>query len=230
MALARPLFMRCCMTYLSDIDSLWGLLKQLFIGSGNTLLLFGVTIVLSIPLGFFICKGSTSRVRPLRWITNVYVLVMRGTPLMLQILFVYFGLSKIFLIPRMVAAIVALTINYAAYFSEIFRGGIQSMEVGQYEAADVLGLTRAQTMRKIILPQMIKRVLPAMGNEVINLVKDTALVSIIAVDDLLKFAHSAVMRTSDFTPFIIAALFYLLMNTVVTRVLRQIEKHFAYYR
>jgi polar amino acid transport system permease protein len=218
------------MTYLTNWDNMWGLLKSLFKGSGNTLLLFGVTIILAIPLGFLVCKGSTSRFRVLRGVTGVYVLIMRGTPLMLQILFVYFGLSKIFLIPRMIAAILSLTINYAAYFSEIFRGGIQSMEVGQYEAADVLGLTRAQAMRRIILPQMIKRVLPAMGNEIINLVKDTALVSIIAVDDLLKFANSAAMRTSSFVPFVVAAIFYLVMNAVVTKVLRLIEQHFAYYR
>lgn len=220
------------MKYFSDPAKLEALLGSLLEGTGNTLLLFGITIVLSIPLGFFICMGSMNKkVAPVRWLSRLYVLLLRGTPLMLQVMFVYFGLNLLGAgINRFIAGILAFTLNYAAYFSEIFRGGIQSIEIGQHEAARVLGLTRGQTTRRIVLPQMFKRVIPAMGNEVINLVKDTALVSAIAVDDLMRLASSAVTRDADVTPFVIAALFYLIMNAVVTRIMAMIEKRFAYYR
>ena len=204
-------------------------------GLGVTLALFGLTILFAIPLGLLCSLASRSKHVIIRGIINLYIWIMRGSPLMLQLLFVYFGLTFLglalgFQISRFFAAVLALIINYTAYFSEIFRGGIQSIEKGQHEAAEVLGLTKRQTFLRIVLPQVFKRVLPSIGNEVLNLVKDTALVSIISVEDILKIAHSEVMATGVFTAFLVAALFYLAINGLVTILLRLIEKQFNYYR
>ena len=219
------------MKYFQDPAKLWSLLSQMLEGTGSTLLLFVLTLLLALPLGYFVSHGSMSKCKPVKWLTRVYILLMRGTPLMLQVMFCYFGLNILGLrIDRFLAGVLAFVLNYTAYFSEIYRGGIQSIERGQYEAADVLGLKRAQTMRRIILPQVVKRILPAMGNEVITLVKDTALVSVIAVSDLMKVSYSVVSRDASVMPFFIAAVFYLIMNGVVTRILSMIEKHYAYYR
>ena len=156
---------------------------------------------------------------------------MRGTPLILQVLFMYFGLNLAGIhIGRFESALLSFVLNYTAYFSEIFRGGIQSINRGQYEAASVLGLSRGLTMRKIVIPQVFKIVLPSLGNEVINLVKDTALVSIIALGDLLKIAYSASMREANIMPLVAAAVFYLAINAIVSLVLKKIEKRMNYYR
>jgi len=217
--------------YFSNPEKLWLLLQSLFEGSLTTLELFALSLVLSLPLGFLVSLLSVSRSKTVRGITAGYVLVMRGTPLLLQIMFIYFGLNMLGLhIARFPAAVLSFVINYAAYYSEIFRGGIQSIDQGQREAADMLGLTRAQTTIRIILPQVFKRVLPSVGNEVINLVKDTSLVYAVGISELLRAANSALMRDSDITPLFVAMIFYLVMNLVVTRVLAFTEKRFAYYR
>ncbi len=213
------------------------LVLELANGLGVTLSLFALTLVISIPLGFLGSQISLSKNKIGRGIYNVYLVVMRGTPLILQVLFLYFGLNLLFTsigvsfrIGRFESALLSFVLNYTAYYSEIFRGGIQSINRGQYEAASVLGLSRGLTMRKIVIPQVFKIVMPALGNEVINLVKDTALVSIIALGDLLKMAQSAAMREASVVPFIVAMLFYLAINAIVSLVLRRIEKRMNYYR
>ena len=210
---------------------------ELFEGLGVTLSLFGLTLLFSIPLGFAGSHVSLGHNRAAKTIYNIYLVIMRGTPLILQVLFVYFGLNLLFQVcgmkfrlDRFASALLSFVLNYTAYFSEIFRGGMQSINRGQYEAASVLGLTKRTTMTKIVIPQVFKIVLPSLGNEVINLVKDTALVSIIALGDLLKIAYSASMREANVMPLVAAAIFYLAINAVVSLVLKKIEGRMAYYR
>ena len=223
------------------MDKIFGYIIELSRGLGTTLSLFALTIILSIPLGFVCSLGSLSKSKILRGIINVYVYIFRGTPLILQILFLFYGAGDLFKIPllrglgfsapdRYLFALISLIINYAAYFSEIFRGGIQSVPKGQYEASQVLGLTKKMTNNKIILPQVVKIVFPSVGNEVINLVKDTALVSIIALKDIFVLTRSAVMRDANYTPFLVAAVFYLIINFIATLVLRIGENKLSYYR
>lgn len=208
-----------------------GTFAELAQGLGVTLALFALTIVCSIPLGFLGSHVSLGKNKPAKFIYNIYLVVMRGTPLILQVLFMYFGLNLAGVhIGRFESALLSFVLNYTAYFSEIFRGGIQSINRGQYEAASVLGLSKGLTMRRIVIPQVFKIVLPSLGNEVINLVKDTALVSIIALGDLLKIAYSASMREANIMPLVAAAVFYLAINAVVSLVLKKIEKRMNYYR
>ena len=208
-----------------------GTFAELAQGLGVTLALFALTLVCSIPLGFLGSHVSLGKSKPAKFIYNIYLVVMRGTPLILQVLFMYFGLNLAGIhIGRFESALLSFVLNYTAYFSEIFRGGIQSINRGQYEAASVLGLSRGLTMRKIVIPQVFKIVLPSLGNEVINLVKDTALVSIIALGDLLKIAYSASMREANIMPLVAAAVFYLAINAIVSLVLKKIEKRMNYYR
>lgn len=199
-------------------------------GSGITLQIFFITLVLSLPLGLLVALARISGIRPLRFAMEVYIWLMRGTPLMLQLLFVYFALPMVgILLPDLAAALLAFTLNYAAYFAEIFRSGIQSIERGQYEAAKTLGMTYIQTMRRIIIPQMLKRVLPPISNETINLVKDTSLIYILAMNDLLRVARTIVQREFDMTPFVIAGVFYLAMTFVLTWVFNTLEARYAKY-
>lgn len=208
-----------------------GTFAELAQGLGVTLALFALTLVCSIPLGFLGSHVSLGKSKPAKFIYNIYLVVMRGTPLILQVLFMYFGLNLAGIhIGRFESALLSFVLNYTAYFSEIFRGGIQSINRGQYEASSVLGLSRGLTMRKIVIPQVFKIVLPSLGNEVINLVKDTALVSIIALGDLLKIAYSASMREANIMPLVAAAVFYLAINAIVSLVLKKIEKRMNYYR
>ncbi len=214
-----------------------GTFAELAQGLGVTLSLFGLTLLCSIPLGFLGSHISLGKNKPGKFIYNIYLVVMRGTPLILQVLFIYFGLNLLFQavgvsfrLGRFESALLSFVLNYTAYYSEIFRGGIQSINRGQYEAASVLGLTKRMTMTKIIIPQVFKIVLPSLGNEVINLVKDTALVSIIALGDLLKIAYSASMREANIMPLVAAAVFYLAINAVVSLILKKIEKRMDYYR
>ncbi|MCL1795414.1 MAG: amino acid ABC transporter permease, partial [Clostridia bacterium] len=189
------------------------------------------TLLFSIPLGFIVTFGAMSKYRLVRAPVKFYILIMRGTPLMLQLFAVYFALPEIGInIKRMPACILAFSINYAAYFAEIFRGGILSIEQGQHEAAKVLGFTRAQVFFRIVLPQVTKRVLLPVSNEVITLVKDTALATSIAIIELFRMAKSETSRTSSVTPLFVAALFYLVMNTVVTEFFARMEKRLDYYR
>lgn len=205
------------------------ILPALLEGTKITLIVFFLTMLLSIPLGLPLALGSDCRFLPLRWLCRGYVALFRGTPLLLQLFFIfymlpiYFGIS----LPQLTSAIIAFVLNYAAYLSEIYRGGIGSIERGQYEAAACLGLNRAQTMLGIILPQTVKRVLPAVTNEMITLIKDTALVSSIGVMDLMKTSRSAVNRDSDVTAFLVAAIIYLILNAILTKFSYKLEEIFS---
>ena len=205
---------------------------QLLKGLGSTCLIFALTLLLSLPLGLLVCFGRMSRFKPLQYVVRFFISILRGTPLMLQILFIYYGLPFIIdglKLPAFPAAIIAFVLNYAAYFAEIFRGGIQSIDRGQYEGAKVLGMTYVQTMRRIILPQVIKRVLPPVSNETINLLKDTSLVYILAMNDILRITRSIVQRDFDTTAFLVAAVFYLFFTFILTKVFGYLEKRYAVY-
>ena len=218
------------------------MLKAMLHGSVTSLEVFFLTLIFSIPLALPIALGRMSKNKILSGSTNVFLLIMRGTPLMLQLLVVYFapglfvrhlnslGYNVAFKWDRFTAAIIALSVNYAAYFAEIYRGGIESIAQGQYEAAKVLGYTRAQTFFRIILPQVIKRIIPAMGNEVITLVKDTALVSVIGVAELLMVAKERQSALFSFAPLFIAGIFYFIMNWGVSIAFTRLEKKLDYYK
>ncbi|HHW12757.1 MAG TPA: amino acid ABC transporter permease [Firmicutes bacterium] len=215
------------------------LLKQVaLLGSGalTTLRIFFLTLLFSLPLGLLI---ALARMAPYKWLNlpvRFYILIMRGTPLILQLIFFYFAPSAIlpeglrFTLPRFTAAVVAFSLNYAAYFAEIYRGGIESIPLGQYEAAAVLGFTKSQTFFRIILPQVIKRILPPVSNEVITLVKDTALITVLGITELFRVARNEANRLFSTTPLFIAGLFYLFMNWIVTKVFDAAEKKLSYYR
>lgn len=198
-----------------------------------TVSLFFVVLVLSLPSGILLAMLRLSPLTIVRRIVEFYVYIMRGTPLMLQILFIYYGLPFIPYIGVQLdaptAAVSSFVLNYAAYLCEIFRGGIQSIPKGQYEGAKVLGFTYAQTMRKIILPQVIKRVLPPLANETINLLKDTSLVYILAMNDVLRITRGIVQRDFDTSAFIVAGVFYLIMTFVLTNIFNYLEKRYAVY-
>ncbi len=199
-------------------------------GVAITLQLFFATLVFSLPLGLLLSLARISRRHWLSFVVETYIWLMRGTPLMLQLLFVYFALPGVgILLPDFWAALLAFSLNYAAYFAEIFRAGIQSIERGQYEAAKTLGMTYVQTMQRIILPQMVKRVLPPISNETITLVKDTSLVYILAMNDLLRAARTIVQREFDMTPFIVAGAFYLAMTFVLTWLFKKLEQRYDRY-
>lgn len=199
-------------------------------GSEITLEIFLVTLILALPLGMLAALGRLSSFKIISRLVEFYVWIMRGTPLMLQLLFVYFALPMIGIrLPDIAAALLAFTLNYAAYFAEIFRAGIQAVPKGQYEAAKTLGMSYPQTMRRIILPQVVRLVLPPISNETINLVKDTSLVYILAMNDLLRVARTIVQREFDMTPFLIAAIFYLAMTAVLTWGFKKLEAHYGKY-
>lgn len=209
------------------------LLSVLLKGLGTTLRVFSLTLIISIPLGFIVALLKMCKVKIISKIIGVYILIMRGTPLILQIMFIYFAPAFIFkqnTPDRFIAVIVAFSINYAAYFAEIFRGGIQSMPVGQYEAASSLGFTRFQTFMQIIMPQVVKRVLPSVGNEVITLVKDTSLAQVVAVSELFALAKQQANGLTSVIPLFVAGIFYFILNWVVSIAFDYIEKKFNYYR
>ena len=199
-------------------------------GAEVTLTIFFVTLILSLPLGGLAALGRISTFQPLRYLMEFYVWLMRGTPLMLQLLFVYFALPMVgIMLPDVAAALLAFTLNYAAYFAEIFRAGIQAIPRGQYEAAKALGLRHWQMMRYIIFPQVLRVVLPPISNETINLVKDTSLIYILAMNDLLRVARTIVQREFDMTPFVIAGIFYLAMTAILTWVFKKLEARYGSY-
>lgn len=199
-------------------------------GSTITLGLFFITLAISLPGGLLAALGRISGIKPLEYFLEFYIWLMRGTPLMLQLLFFYFALPMFDIrLSGMSSAMLAFSLNYTAYFTEIFRAGIQSIERGQYEAATTLGMTYVQTIKRIILPQMIKRVLPPVSNETINLIKDTSLIYILAMNDLLRVARTIVQREFDMTPFVIAAAFYLIMTFVLTWMFKKLEEHYGKY-
>ena len=194
--------------------------------------LFAVTLLLGLPLGLIIAFGSMSRFTPLRWLSQTFVWIIRGTPLMLQIIIVFYGPGLIWggqAMGRMEAATLAFVINYACYFSEIFRGGIQSMPVGQKEAGEVLGMTKSQIFFKITLLQVIKRIVPPMGNEFITLVKDTALVRVIAVYEIIWMGESFIKKGMIWPLFYTGA-FYLIFNGLLTILFGRLEKKLDYFR
>lgn len=210
------------------------LIKNMLEASGNTIAIFFLTVILSIPLGFLVALARRSRYWIISFPTRIYQLIFRGTPLMLQLIFFMYGPFYIFNITgyygRFTACILAFAINYAAYFGEIFRGGIASIAKGQYEAAKVLGYTKNQTFMRIILPQVIKTVIPATGNELMTLVKDTSLAQVISVVELFLVAQKAGSTYYSTIPLIAAGVFYLIMNTVVEISFKRIEKKFDYYK
>ena len=215
------------------MDYLMSITPTIADGLWVTISLFLVVNVLSLPLGIVLSLLRLSPFRILRRIVAVYVYVMRGTPLMLQILFVYYGLPFIpyvgVQLDDTTAAIISFVLNYGAYLCEIFRGGIQSIPKGQYEGAKVLGFTYRQTMWKIILPQVVKRILPPLANETINLLKDTSLVYILAMNDILRITRGIVQRDFDTSAFIVAAIFYLGMTFILTNIFDYLEKRYSVY-
>ena len=212
------------------MEQIMGTALLMMEGAQITLEIFCVTLFLSLPLGLLVALCRISKLGPLRLLMEFYIWLMRGTPLMLQLLFVYFALPMVGIrLPDIAAALLAFTLNYAAYFAEIFRAGIQSIGRGQYEAAKSLGMTYTQTMRRIIVPQMIRHVLPPVSNETINLVKDTSLIYILAMNDLLRVARTIVQREFDMTPFFVAAVFYLAMTFVLTWGFKKLEAYYGKY-
>jgi polar amino acid transport system permease protein len=203
----------------------------MLMGTVDTLRLFFITIVLAIPLGILLAFCRVSSFKLLRKVVAGYVYVLRGTPLMLQLLFVYFGLPFIPVIGIRLddfpAAVLAFVLNYGAYFCEIFRAGIQAIPKGQYEAAKTLGMSYVQTMKRIILPQVFKIILPPVSNETITLVKDTSLIYVLAMNDLLRTTRNLVQRDFNIMPFVVAAVFYLVMSMILTYGFNKLEKHFA---
>ena len=207
------------------------IIPQMLMGTVDTLRLFFITIVLAIPLGILLAFCRVSSFKLLRDVVAAYVYVLRGTPLMLQLLFVYFGLPFIPVIGIRLddfpAAVLAFVLNYGAYFCEIFRAGIQAIPKGQYEAAKTLGMSYVQTMKRIILPQVFKIILPPVSNETITLVKDTSLIYVLAMNDLLRTTRNLVQRDFNIMPFVVAAVFYLVMSMILTYGFNKLEKHFA---
>ena len=213
------------------MDYIISIIPQMLLGTVDTLRLFFITIVLAIPLGILLAFCRISPFKILRDVVAAYVYVLRGTPLMLQLLFVYFGLPFIpFIGVRLddfPAAVLAFVLNYGAYFCEIFRAGLQAIPKGQFEAAKTLGMNYTQTMRRIILPQVFKIILPPVSNETITLVKDTSLIYVLAMNDLLRTTRNLVQRDFNIMPFVVAAVFYLVMTLILTYGFNKLKKHFA---
>ena len=220
------------MKYFNNPEAMLKLILAMQDGFANTLTIFFATLIFSIPLGMIVALLRMNRRRLINVPVSLYILVMRGTPLMLQIFAIYFAIPMFFgkNLDRMTATIVAFSLNYAAYFAEIFRGGMMSIPVGQHEACQVLGLTKIQSFFHVVLPQVVKRVLLPVSNEVITLVKDTSLANIIAVSELFRAAKNEASRTASVEPLFVAGLFYLLMNGVVTLVFSHLTRRMEYYK
>lgn len=207
------------------------ILPALLSGAQMTLKVFLFTLLGSIPLGLLIAFALQTKFKPLSFLINIYIWLMRGTPLLLQLIFVFYGLPLVGIVfERYDAALFAFILNYAAYFAEIFRGGIQAIPQGQYEAAKVLRLTKFQTITRIILPQVVKVVLPSIGNEVINLVKDTSLIYVLGLGDLLRAGKIAMSRDVTLVPLILVGAIYLLLTAILTLIAKKLEKHYQYYK
>ena len=205
---------------------------QLLQGFWETLKVFGLTLVFSLPLGLVVCFGSMSRIKPLRWLVRGFIWIIRGTPLMLQLMVIFYGPGLMFgmrALPRFTAVIVAFAINYACYFAEIYRGGIESISAGQWEAGQVLGLSKAQTFFRVVLLQVVKRIIPPMSNEIITLVKDTALARIIAVYEVI-WAGESFIKSGLIWPLFYTGAFYLLFNGLLTILFSAAEKKLDYFR
>lgn len=210
-------------------------MQQLVGGMGASLLIFVLTLLFSMPLGLAVAFGRMSKFKPLQAIVKVFIAILRGTPLMLQLLVVFFGPYYVFgwTLPRsyrFIAVIIGFAINYAAYFAEIYRSGIESIPKGQYEAASVLGYNKYQTFFKIIFPQMVKRVLPPVTNEVITLVKDTSLAFVLTYEEMFTVAKQIAAAQTTIMPLFVAGVFYFVFNAVVAFAMERIEKKLSYYR
>lgn len=218
-------------TFLKDIVNYTGtLFPQVLEGLKVTMEIFLLTLILSIHLGVLVALGRLSKIKIINKLTGFYVLIMRGTPLLLQIVFIFFGLPNLnIVIDRFPAAIIAFTLNYAAYFGEIFRAGISSVDIGQNEASQVLGLSKKDTFFRIILPQAFKTILPPIANEIVTLVKDTALVYVIGIDELLRVGKIACNRDSSLLPLLIIGIVYLILIGIFTKIFDKIEKKYQYY-
>lgn len=211
-------------------------------GFGKTLLIFALTLLFSVPLGLLVCFGSMSKlgftvggkkICPVSIITKAFVWIIRGTPLMLQLIVIYYGPGLLFhtdLMPRFTAVLVAFVVNYAAYFSEIYRGGIESVPGGQYEACAVLGMTKAQTFFRVILMQVVKRIIPPMSNEIITLVKDTSLARVIAVYEIIWSAQAYIKLNGLIWPLFYTGAFYLAFSGLLTLLLGRLEKKLGYFK
>lgn len=211
------------------------MLQKLASGMVVSCEIFFVTLLISLPLGLILCFGRMSKNSIIRTIVTAYISIMRGTPLMLQLMVVYFGPYFLFGIRismgySLIAVLIGFSINYAAYFCEIYRGGIESIPIGQYEAAKILGYNKFQTFIRIILPQVIKRILPSVTNEVITLVKDTSLAFVVAVSEMFTIAKQIASAQTTMMPFLIAAVFYYVFNLIVALFMGWIEKKLNYYR
>ena len=202
-------------------------------GLGRSGAIFFLTLLFSLPLGLIISFLRMSKIKPLRWVAQVYISILRGTPLMLQLLAVTYGPFYLFgssvARNKLIPIIIAYSINYAAYFAEIYRGGIESMSPGQYEAASVLGYSKFQTFMRIILPQVIKRILPSITNEVITLVKDTSMAFTVAYQEMFSIGKQIANSQASFMPFIIAGVFYYIFNSLVAFVMNRVENRLNYY-
>lgn len=211
------------------------LLSKLGEGMLTTVTIFGLTLLFSMPLGLLIAFGRMAKNGFIRTIARGYISIMRGTPLMLQLMVVYFGPYYLFKVSiassyRFIAVIIGFVLNYAAYFAEIYRGGIESMPVGQYEAAKLLGYTKTQTFFRIIMPQVIKRIVPSITNEVITLVKDTSLAMVIAVSEMFTVAKALASSSTSMIPYVAAGIFYFVFNALVAFGMEKIENKLNYYR
>lgn len=215
----------------SSGSSIFTTATSIFSGVGTTLKVFIVTLLLSIPFGVVIALGRLYKMPLVRGAVEGYILIMRGTPLLLQLIFIFYGLPLAGIVfDRFTAVVIAFGLNYAAYFGEIFRAGISSIDRGQYEAAEVLGLSKWQTFRRIILPQTIKRVLPPVSNEVITLVKDTSLVYVLGLNDMLRVAKIASNAQASLTPLLVVGVFYFIFTAILTKGFKWLEKRYGYYR
>lgn len=214
--------------------SLTIMLQQLGSGLVVSIQIFVLTLLFSLPLGLLVAFGRMSKSKVLSAIVNIYISIMRGTPLMLQLIVVYFAPYYLFGWSiggyRFPAIIIAFSVNYAAYFSEIYRGGIESMPKGQYEAAQILGYTKVQTFFRIIFPQVIKRILPSMTNEIITLVKDTSLAFVLAQAEMFTIAKQIAAKQSSIMPLMVAGVFYYIFNAIVAYVMALVEKKLNYYK
>ena len=210
------------------------MISQLAGGMVTTIQIFAATLIFSLPLGLLVAFGRMSKIKPIQLLAKVYISIMRGTPLMLQLMVVFFGPYFLFGVTinnyRMPAVLIGFAINYAAYFAEIYRGGIESIPAGQYEAARVLGYTRVQTFSRIIFPQVIKRILPSVTNEVITLVKDTSLAFVLSVPEMFTNAKQIAAAQTSMTAFVAAGIFYYVFNLIVAVAMELFEKKLSYYK
>ena len=216
-----------------DYALLWNVTLTLLGGFGTTIKIFLITLIFSLPLGLLITFGTMSRVAPIKWLFKTFVWIIRGTPLMLQIIVIFYGPGLMWdadALPRLTAVLIAFVVNYSAYFSEIYRAGIEAIPQGQYEAGQVLGMTKTQVFFKVVLFQVIKRIVPPMGNEIMTLVKDTSLARIIAVEEIIMVAQRYISAKALIWPLFYSGLFYLLFCGLLTILFGYIEKKMDYYK